>query len=171
MERRASSVGRPQALALPAGPRIVNTPVETFRVEAEWIRNNDIHPLAILDGEQAAVFIARRDRRVSAQSECVELIDPRIVARFRAAEIFRAFDRWSRHRVQRPALRTMLAGCCRAIERPFALATIEACEMTAGKRRPHHAIARDIESARREALYRCFRIPPGQFVDFRECGG
>src|SRR5207237_9847390 len=119
MERRASGVRRPQTLALPAGPGVVNTAVEAFCVEAERIGNGDIHPLANLQGQQAAVLISSGDRRVSAQSECIELADPRVVAGFRTSQIFRTFDWRARHGVQRPAFGTMLAGCCRAIDRPL----------------------------------------------------
>src|SRR5262245_19590194 len=62
----------------------------------------------------------------------------------------------------------MLTCCSRAVERSLAFATIEACKMTACKWCPNDSVARDIESARREALNRCFRIVPRQFVDFSE---
>src|SRR5262249_5941890 len=64
----------------------------------------------------------------------------------------------------------MLTCCSRTVERALAFATIEACEMAACKWSPNDAVARDIESAGREALNRGFRIFPRQFVDFSERG-
>src|SRR5262245_61214381 len=64
----------------------------------------------------------------------------------------------------------MLACRRRTVEWPFTFAAIKAGKMAARERRPHNTITGDIESARRETLNRGFRIVPGQFVDFGECG-
>ena len=55
----------------------------------------------------------------------------------------------------------MLPGRLRPVERPFALAAIEARHVAAGERRPEHAVAIDVAAARRVAGHR-------RFVHFRE---
>ena len=57
----------------------------------------------------------------------------------------------------------MIAGRLRSVERTLALAPVEAADMTACERHPHHALAVDIASARAEAWHR-------NVVDFRQCG-
>src|SRR3954467_15911948 len=52
--RRAIAVRRPQATALPAGVRIVDTAVEALGVEAERVRHPDRDHLAVLvEGDEA----------------------------------------------------------------------------------------------------------------------
>src|SRR5262249_46846023 len=106
------------------------------------------NPFSVLHGEQTAVLVTSRDGGILAEAERIELIDPRVVARFRAAVFFGAFDGWAGHFIQRKALRTMLAGCVRTVEWCFAFPPVEAREVTAGKRRPDDAVAGDIQSPR-----------------------
>ncbi len=64
----------------------------------------------------------------------------------------------------------MLPGGCRTVEWSLTLATVEAGKMSAGEHGPDHAVAINIHSARREALYGGLRIVPWHFVYFRERG-
>ena len=57
----------------------------------------------------------------------------------------------------------MIAGRLRSVERPLALAPVEAADVAACERHPHHALAVDIAAARAEAGHR-------YVVDFRERG-
>src|SRR5688500_2337032 len=51
--RRAIAVGGPEAAALPAGARIVDAPVETFRVEPQRIRYAQDDHLSVFKRDQA----------------------------------------------------------------------------------------------------------------------
>ena len=57
----------------------------------------------------------------------------------------------------------MIAGRLRSVERTLALAPVEAADMAACERHPHHALAVDIAAARAEARHR-------YVVDFRQRG-
>src|SRR5262249_826801 len=160
--RRPITLRRPQAPALPAGLRIVDAGVETLGIEAEWVRHAQRHHLAIDERREAVVFICGRDRHVIAETNRVVLIDPGVIARF-GAVIADALKTRSRIFVEGPALRAVIAGCSRAIERPFALRSIEAAEMAAGERHPDHALGVDIAAARTEAGH-------WYVVDFGELG-
>src|SRR6266404_6184714 len=73
MERRAVSVGRPDAAALPARIRIVDAAVHPLGKEAERIRHPHVDPLAVNPGHQRLVGIARGHRDVGAEPGRVEL--------------------------------------------------------------------------------------------------
>src|SRR6266478_3314375 len=57
---------------------------------------------------------------------------------------------------------------CRSwpVERAFAFAPVEVCQMPTGKHCPHNAIAIDVEPARRESVNRGIWIVPWQFIYF-----
>ena len=90
------------------------------------------------------------------------LVDPAVVARL-GAVLADAVEARPWILVERPALRAMIAGRLRSVERTLALAPVEAADMTACERHPHHALAVDIASARAEARHR-------YVVDFRQRG-
>src|SRR4051812_36380821 len=62
----------------------------------------------------------------------------------------------------------MLAGRSGTVEWAFAFSPIEAREMPAGKRRPNHAVGRNIEPARTEPLHGRFRIVPREFINLSQ---
>ena len=144
----------PHAAALPSAFRIVDAPVHPLRVEAERVRHAHHDPLAVLEREQSFRQVAGVDRRVRAEAERVELIDPRVVAALGAAAVGDAFHLRQRLRIERPALRAVLPGRRRSVERHLALAAIEARHVTAGERRPVDAVAIDVAAARREPFDR-----------------
>src|SRR5262249_16989869 len=150
---RPIAFGRPQAPALPAGLRIVDAGVEALGVEAERIGYAQRHHLAVDEGREAVVFIRGRDRHVIAETNRIVLIDPGVVARL-GAVVADAGKTRPRIFVEGPALRTMIAGCGWTIERPFTFRTIEAAEMAAGKRDPHHTLGINVAAARTEARQR-----------------
>ena len=87
------------------------------------------------------------------------LIDPAVVARL-GAVLADAFEAGAGILIQRPAFGAVIAGRGRPIEHP-ALAPVEAADVAARKRDPHHALAVDIAAARAEAGH-------GHVVDFRQ---
>jgi hypothetical protein len=82
--RRAVAARNPQSTAFPAGAWIIDATVEALGEEARRIRHLDGDHLPVLEGKQAVVEIAGRDRDVVAETERVVLIDPGIVARLGA---------------------------------------------------------------------------------------
>src|SRR5207245_8243767 len=84
--------------------------------------------------------VAVVDRHVLAEAEHAELIDPGVVAGFRAAPIRHPLELWQRLGIEGPPLGTMLARRGRSVERSLALAAIEAGQMPAGECRPIDAI-------------------------------
>ena len=59
-----------------------------------------------------------------------------------------------------------LSGRGRPVERPCALAPVEAGEVSACQGRPGHAVAVDVHAAWRVPLDRCLRVAPRHLVDF-----
>src|SRR5262249_62304362 len=74
-----------------------------------------------------------------------------------------ALEAGPRYPVERPALRTMIARRLGCVERPLALAPVEAADVAARERHPCDALALDVAAARTEAGQR-------HVVDFRERG-
>src|SRR3979490_789720 len=128
--RRAVAVRAPQPAAFPAGVRIVDTPIEALGIEAERIGNPDRDHLAILQRHEAVTEIGGGHRYVRAQSGCVVLVDPRVIARL-GAVLADAFEAGAGILIGRPAFRTMMAGGVRPVERGFAFAAVKAAEVTA----------------------------------------
>src|SRR3990170_7067727 len=87
VERRTRAHGRPQTTALPATVGIVNPSVQPLGEEAEWVGYAQHDPFAVLQHEQSLRPVAGIDRDVGAEPERVELVHPRVVARFRAAGV------------------------------------------------------------------------------------
>src|SRR5215469_593537 len=79
---RAARVLRPQALALPAGARIVDAPVKILRIEAHRIGHPHDHPLAVDERVQGVGIVAGHDGNVLAKSERIVLVDPDIIRGF-----------------------------------------------------------------------------------------
>ena len=138
MEWCPVAVRRPQTTALPAAIRIVDAAIETFGVEAERIRNAQHDHLAVDECGETVVLICRRNRHVLAEAARVVLIDPGVVARL-GAVVADALETRARIFVERPALRAMIAGRLRPVERTLSLGAIEAAEMAAGERNPDYA--------------------------------
>src|SRR5439155_21105283 len=103
-----------------------------------------------------------RDRHVLAEPERGVLIDPAVVAGLRAI-LADALQAGARILVKGPALRAMIAGCFRSVERALALAPVEAAHVPARERHPHYARAVDITAAWTETRHR-------YMVDFGERG-
>src|SRR5262249_19543598 len=137
----------------PSAVRVINPAVHPLRVEPHRIRHAQNHPFPVLEREQSLRRIAGVDRRVPAQPERVELIDPRVVARLRAAGILYVLELREPLRVERPALGTMLSCRRGSVERPLAFPTIEARHVAARHRDPRDAIAVDVHPA--------WRVPDG----------
>src|ERR1700742_3420265 len=62
VEHRPRSVGRPQAVALPAGRGILDTAVDILGEEAHRIGNGEIDELAVDECENRAVQVTHHDR-------------------------------------------------------------------------------------------------------------
>ena len=93
--------------------------------------------------------VAGRDRNVLAGAERVVLVHPVVVVGVGGAPIRRvALEVRARHRVERPALRAVLAGGVRAVQRSLALAPIEAGVVAAGQHGPEDAVGVDVHAAR-----------------------
>src|SRR6185503_17350087 len=128
--RRAVTAGAPEAAAFPAGVRIVDTTVEPLGIEAQRIRNAQHDHLAVLQRDEAVIEIGGRHRDVFAQTKRVVLVDPGVIARLGAVLAQPAEPR-SRVLVERPTFRAMIAGRLRTVQRPLALAPVEADQMAA----------------------------------------
>src|SRR6266446_1878136 len=144
--RCAVAVRAPQPAAFPAGVRIVDTPVEALGVEAERIGNPDRDHLAVLQRHEAVAEIGGGHRYVLAKSEGVVLVDPGVITRL-GAVLTDTFEARAGILIDRPALRAMIAGGVRSIERAFALAAVEAAEVATRQRRPDHAVLVDVAAA------------------------
>src|SRR3989454_7364155 len=144
VEGRSCGVGRPQPLTLPAGVRIVNTPVHPFGVEAHGVGNAKDDELPVHQGEQRLVGVPGADRHVPSQPEGVELIDPGVVACLGAARIRHVHELWPRVWMKRPAFRTVLTGRGGPVERPLAFAADPEPENSARQGRPEHGVASDV---------------------------
>src|SRR5580700_11020793 len=113
----------PQAAAFPAGFGIVDAAVETFGIEAGWVRQLHDDHLSVRISDQAVIEIAGGDRHVIAEAERVVLIDPGVIARL-GAVIANARKARAWIFVERPALGAVIARGLRSVERTFALAPV-----------------------------------------------
>src|SRR5262249_60058503 len=95
------------------------------------------------------------------QAKGVELVDPGVVARFRAARLGYVLELRSGERIERPALGAMLAGCRRPVE-DLAFLAVEARQVSARQRRPENAVAVDVAAARPITRKR-------RLIDFGQC--
>src|SRR5439155_4184643 len=102
VEGTARADGRPESPALPAGVRIVDPPVHPFRVVPERVWNAQHDPLPIFQDQQSFGSVAGINRHVLAEPRRVELIDPGVVAGFRAPWIGDAFELRERLGIKRP---------------------------------------------------------------------
>src|SRR6202166_1462880 len=143
---RAVAARAPQSAAFPAAVRVVDPPIEALGVEAERIGNPDRDHLAVLQRHEAVTEIGGGHRDVLAKPQRVVLVDPGVIARL-GAVLTDAVEAGAGILVDRPALRAMIAGGSRPIERALALLAVEAAEMAARQRRPDHAVAVDVAAA------------------------
>src|SRR5690349_22983289 len=125
VERSPRADRRPQSLPLPASFRIVDSTVEPFGVETGWIWHAEDDELAVLQRQQTFRCVAGIDRRVGTEAGRIELIDPGVIACFRAAGVGHVLQLRQRFLIESPALRTLLPGRSRTVERSPALASIE----------------------------------------------
>src|SRR5207247_935664 len=160
--RRAVAARCPQPAALPARIGVVDAAVESLGVETEGVGHPQRDHLAVLERDQPVHEVGGRDRHVLAEPERVVLIDPAGVAGLRAI-LADALEAGARILVKGPALRAMIAGCFRSVERALALAPVEAAHVPARERHPHYALAVDITAARPKTR-------PRYIVDFGERG-
>src|SRR5262249_3494323 len=130
--------------------RVVDSAIEPLRVETKRIRHAQHDHLAVLERDQAVVQVPSRHRHVLSEAECVVLIDPAVVARFRAV-VANAFESRARMLGEGPSFRTLVASRLRAIQRALALAAIEASKVAARKRYPDDTLAIDVATADAEA--------------------
>src|SRR5207245_10417769 len=104
--------------------------IEHLGVEAERDRDTQRDHLAILERDEATHEIGGRHRHILAKSECIVLVDPGVIARL-GTVLAGACKARARVLVERPPLRTMLASRGRPVERPLALAPVEARQVAA----------------------------------------
>src|SRR5262249_52335076 len=103
-------------------------------------------------------------RNVLAKPEGVVLVDPGVVARL-SAIVVETLEARAGILVEAEAFRAVVAGRLRAVHRALALATIEADQVSARSRPPHHAVLVDVAAADAEGGQR-------HMVDLRQaCGG
>ena len=119
--------------------------------------------LAVDQRQQAFIGIAGRDRHVSTEAQHVEFVDPGVIRGLGAAGAVTFSNRgpgngWSVHL---PGNADPSLG---PVQRPLALAPVEAREMTARQRRPDDAVAVDVHAARQTARGR-------RLIDLRGRGG
>ena len=139
MPRRSVTARGPHAAAFPASIRIVDAAIETLGVEAGWVRHLHGNHFAISESDQAVVEVARRDWNVIAKPERIMLVHPGVIARLRAV-VADACKAWAGEFVERPALRAMIAGRRRPVQRTFAFGAIETAQVSAGQRYPDHPL-------------------------------
>src|SRR5205807_2195636 len=80
-------------------------------------------------------------RDVAAEPKRIELIDPGVIAHLHAAAVADRLELRPRKRIERPAFRTMPSSSLWTVERTLALAAVEACQVPARERHPHHTPA------------------------------
>src|SRR5579862_4738860 len=81
VESRAGTPGSPQSLPFPAGFLVVDPAIHPFGKEAEWIGYAQNNELPVHQRNQRIGRVARYDRRVSAQPQRVEPVDPVVIMR------------------------------------------------------------------------------------------
>ena len=126
--RCAIAVRAPQSAAFPAAVWIVDPPIQALGIKAERIGNPDRDHLAVLQRHEAVAEIGGGYRNVLAQPGRVVLVDPGVIARL-SAVLAEAFETGAGVLIDRLALRAMIAGSVRPIERAFALAAVKAAEV------------------------------------------
>src|SRR4030095_120508 len=161
--RREVDARRPAPAPLPPGRGVVDASVEALGVEAERVRDAQHDHLAVLEGDQAVVEVAGRHRHVLAEAERVVLVDPRVVARLGAVHAD-PLEARARILIEAPALRAVIAGRLRPVERPLALAPVEATDVARAHRRPHDTLLVSVSAADPEVRLR-------NVVDLGEGGG
>src|SRR5262249_39978865 len=162
VHRRAVAGRHPQSPALPPGLRIIDATVDALGEKAHRIRHAQLDDLSIRQGVQRIRKIAGADRNVLTQAENVVLIDPRVVRALGGA--LSASEGWPGNRIERPALGAQVPfRGTRSIERPLALAAIEAGDVSARQGDPCSPLSIDVEPAHSISRRR-------DFVDFGERG-
>src|SRR2546425_4102106 len=141
--RRAVAVRAPQPATLPTGVRVVDASVQTLGEEAHrvWHAHQDHAPVP--ERREAVLEVGGRDRNVLAQAHRVVLIYPGVIARLSAVAL-EALEPRPRISVEREAFRAMVAGRVRSVERPLALAAVEADQAAVPARPPHHPLLFDV---------------------------
>ena len=139
MEHRPRSGGGPQRLAFPTGVRIIDAAIHIFGEEAAGVWDTEGDELAVDQRVNGIAQITHRNRHIAPETECVEPIDPGVVARLAASGIFHVPQLWPRELIERPAFRAVCARRGWSIE-DFAFAPIKTSEVTARQRGPVHTI-------------------------------
>src|SRR5262249_24373699 len=141
VEGRAGADRGVNATSLPSGGRVIDARVHPLRVKTVRIGHAKHDELSVLQRQKSLGSIPGVDRRVLAETERVELIDPRVVTAFGTARIGHALQLRERLRTHRPAFWALLTCGLGSVERSFALAAIETSVMSARERHPVHAVA------------------------------
>src|ERR1700733_6529514 len=139
-------ISRPKRAAFPAGVRIINPAIDVLGEEPHRVRNGEIHDVPVDDCKKRTVQIAHYDRYVLPQTKGVEPVDPDVIGCLGTPWILHAPHLWTGQLVQRPPFRTMAARCGWAVQHTT-LTSIETTDMSAGERRPVHAVSIDIAAA------------------------
>ena len=132
--RRPVALRNPEPAAFPAGIRVVDAAIESLTVEAQGVRHAERNELTVNKRVHAVEQVAGRDRHVVAEAGCVVLVDPGVVTRL-DAEFREVVEPGAGQSVQRPSLRTVIAGGLRTVQRSFTLAAVELAEEQLEKRK------------------------------------
>src|SRR2546427_1028556 len=136
----------------------------------EYVDRAQLDPLPFHERQQAFGSVARVDRHVLSQPQHAELIDPGVVARPGAPRVRHALKLGQRLRIERPPFRAVLSGRRRPVQRPLALAAVEAREVAAPERGPVDALAIDVATAWRKPGDRLAPLVEPQFVQLSPGG-
>src|ERR1700730_9225777 len=148
--RRPVAARRPHPAPFPSRIGIVDAAVKALGIEAQRVGDAQDHPFPFHQRQQRVVFGAGRYRNVVAKPQRIVLIDPGIIARL-GAVVADAIETRPRILVQGPALRAVIAGGFGPVQRTLALAPVEAAEMPAAERHPHHTLGVDVSAPRSKA--------------------
>src|SRR5260221_8211915 len=99
----------PQALALPAGLRVVDAAVDQLAEEAARVGHMDVDDLAVDDRHQRLAAVHVEDRHVVAEAERVVAVHPYVVRVIRATGLRQPLELRPGHADERPAFRAELA--------------------------------------------------------------
>src|SRR5207244_5351718 len=143
----------PEPAALPAGIRIIDAAVETFGKKAQRIGHAQHDHLAVLEGDETVVEVGGGDRNILAEADRVVMIDPGVIARL-GARVLEPFEARARIFEIREALRAVVAGRVRAVQRVLAFLAIESDQAAVRARAPEHAVPVDVSAANADAFLR-----------------
>src|SRR5262245_31378168 len=151
--RRAVAVRAPQAAALPAGVRVVDSAVQALGKEAQRVRDAQHDHLPILERDETVIEVGGRDRNVLAESHRIVLVHPGVIARLGGA-VLEALETWAWILIIPESLGAVIAGGSGPVERTLALTAIEAHQRAVRARPPKDAVLVDVAAADANAFFR-----------------